>query len=52
VILPKAAFYTWQRKSYEGHPVTHDLRVTWSPEAARHGQDDQLEKAMEVAKSL
>jgi len=52
VILPKAAFYTWQGKSYEGHGVTPDVPITWSPEAAREGKDNQLEKAVEVANSL
>jgi carboxyl-terminal processing protease len=52
VILPKAAFYTWQGKSYEGRGVTPDVPVAWSPEAAREGKDNQLEKAIEVAKSL
>ena len=52
VILPKAGFYTWQGKSYEGHGVTPDVPITWSPEAARDGKDNQLEKAVEVANSL
>ncbi|MGH9327272.1 MAG: S41 family peptidase [Terriglobia bacterium] len=52
VIIPKAAFYTWQGKSYEGHGVTPDVPVAWSPEAAREGKDNQLEKAVEVVKSL
>jgi carboxyl-terminal processing protease len=52
VILPKAAFYTWQGKSYEGHGVTPDVPVAWSPEAAREGKDNQLDKAVEVTKSM
>jgi carboxyl-terminal processing protease len=52
VILPKAAFYTWQGKSYEGRGITPDVPVAWSPEAARQGKDNQLEKAIEMAKAL
>jgi carboxyl-terminal processing protease len=52
VILPKAAFYTWQGKSYEGHGITPDVPVAWSPEAAREGKDNQLETAIEMAKAL
>jgi carboxyl-terminal processing protease len=52
VILPKAAFYTWQGKSYEGRGVTPDVPIAWSPDAAREGKDNQLEKAIEVAKLL
>lgn len=52
VILPKAAFYTWQGKSYEGHGITPDVPVAWSLEEAREGKDNQLEKAVELVKSL
>ena len=52
VILPKAAFYTWQGKSYEGHGITPHVPVAWSPEAVRVGKDNQLKKAVEVVKSL
>lgn len=52
VILPKAAFYTWQGKSYEGRGITPDVTLAWSPDAARQGRDDQLEKAVEVVKSI
>ncbi len=52
VILPKAAFYTWQGKSYEGHGITPDIPVPWSQDAAREGKDNQIEKAIEVVKSI
>jgi Peptidase family S41 len=38
VILPKAVFYTWQGKSYEGRGVTPDVPVACSPEAALEGK--------------
>jgi C-terminal processing protease CtpA/Prc len=52
VILPKAAFYTWHDKSYEGHGVAPDVPVAWSLEAAREGKDSQLERAVQVVKAL
>jgi carboxyl-terminal processing protease len=52
VIIPKAAFYTWQDKSYEGRGITPDMPVPWSPEATREGTDNQLEKAIEIVDSL
>jgi carboxyl-terminal processing protease len=52
VIIPKAAFYTWQGKSYEGRGVTPDVRVAWSPDAAREGKDNQLQKALEAVSTL
>lgn len=52
VILPKAAFYTWQGRSYEGHGITPDAQIPWSAEATLAGRDNQLERAVEVAKSL
>lgn len=51
VILPKAAFYTWQGKSYERHGIPPDFLVDWSPDAARDGKANQLERAVGVIKS-
>ena len=52
VILPAAAFLTWQGKSFEGAGIKPDVWVDWSPEAFRHGRDNQLEKSIEIAKAL
>jgi C-terminal processing protease CtpA/Prc len=52
VILPAAAFLTWQGKSFEGAGIKPDVWVDWSPEAFRDGRDNQLEKAIEIAKAL
>lgn len=52
VVLPAAAFFTWQGKSFEGQGITPDVLVDWSPEAVQEGRDSQLEKAIEVVKSL
>lgn len=52
VILPKAAFYAWQGKSYEGHGIPPDVPVPWSVDATLQGRDAQLEKATEIVNSL
>ncbi len=52
VILPGAAYYTWGGKSFEGHGIVPDFKMEWSPDAVRAGHDNQLEKAIEVVKSL
>ncbi|MDE3180572.1 MAG: hypothetical protein KGM47_13045 [Acidobacteriota bacterium] len=52
VILPKAAFYTWQGKSYEGRGIPPDVSVDWSSNGAREGEDNQLQKAIEITYSL
>ena len=52
VILPGAAFLSWQGKSFEGQGITPDTRVDWSPEDHRDGKDNQLEKAIEIVKTL
>ncbi|HEV2501283.1 MAG TPA: hypothetical protein VGY31_17050 [Terriglobia bacterium] len=41
VILPKAAFYTWQGKSYERRSLTPDVSIPRSIDAAREGEDNQ-----------
>ena len=52
VILPGAAYFTWQGKSFEGQGIVPDMKAEWSPEAVRDGRDNQFEKAIEVVKGL
>ena len=52
VVLPAAAFFSWQGKFFEGQGVSPDVLVEWSPEAVQEGRDNQLEKAIEVVRSL
>ena len=52
VILPAAAFLTWQGTSFEGQGIKPDILVDWSPEAFREGKDNQLEEALGIAKAL
>lgn len=52
LVVPTAAYLTWQGNLIEGKGVRPDILVDWSPEEARAGGDNQLEKAVEVVKSL
>ena len=51
-ILPKAAYITWQGNRYEGHGVTPDVEVSWSPDEFRAGRDNQLFTAIGVAHAM
>lgn len=52
VVFPKAAYLTWEDRTYEGPGIEPDIEVPWSAEALRSGQDNQLEAAIEVVKAL
>jgi C-terminal processing protease CtpA/Prc len=48
VIMPKAAYVTWQGNRYEGHGVTPDMDAPWLPEEFIAGRDSQLQAGIEV----
>jgi C-terminal processing protease CtpA/Prc len=48
VIMPKAAFITWQGNMYEGRGIAPDVIVPWAPDAYREGRDNQLEAASRI----
>lgn len=50
--MPVAGWYTWQGECIEGKGVEPDFRAENSPESLGAGADTQLDKAMEVVKSL
>ena len=50
--MPVAGWYTWQGECIEGKGVEPDLIVENSLERLAAGLDDQLEKALELVKSL
>jgi C-terminal processing protease CtpA/Prc len=53
VIMPKAAYLTWQGQRFEGRGIVPDVVVPWSPEAYLAGKDNQLdEAAMEVIRTM
>src|SRR5215472_13484300 len=50
--MPVAGWYTWQGQCIEGRGVEPDVSIENSPERLAEGLDAQLEKALEVARSL
>jgi C-terminal processing protease CtpA/Prc len=50
--LPVAGYLTWQGRMLENNGIIPTVSVELSREALREGRDTQLEKAVEVAKSL
>lgn len=47
VVLPVAAYFTWQGTNLEGRGVTPDIEEPISPEALWNGEDNQLNRAVE-----
>jgi len=52
VIMPKAAYITWQGNRFEGRGVKPDVELPWSPEDFRQGRDNQLEAAIDLLKAV
>jgi C-terminal processing protease CtpA/Prc len=50
--LPTVNYVTWEGRSFERSGVIPDHHVPFSPEAAVRGTDNQLEAAVELARSL
>jgi C-terminal processing protease CtpA/Prc len=50
--MPVAGWYTWQGECIEGKGVDPDVTVENSPETLSAGVDTQLEKALEVVRTL
>lgn len=50
--MPVAGWYTWQGECIEGKGVEPDFVAVNSPESLGAGADTQLDKALEVVKSL
>ena len=48
VIMPKAAYVTWQGNRYEGNGIRPDVEVGWSAEEFGKGRDSQLRAAMDL----
>ena len=47
VVLPVAAYYTWQGTNLEGRGITPDVEEPLSPEAVWRGMDNQLKRAVD-----
>ncbi len=52
VIMPKAAYLTWQGQRFEGRGVAPDVVVPWSPEAYIAGKDNQLDAALDIFQTI
>jgi len=50
--LPVAAYLTWQGQMLENNGIVRKFCIELSREALREGRDSQLEKAIDVAKTL
>ena len=50
--MPVASWYTWKGECIEGKGVEPDVPVVNTPESLAAGVDTQLEKALEVVKTL
>lgn len=46
LVLPVAAYTSWNGVQIEGKGITHDSPVDWSYEAAHEGHDPQLQTAL------
>ncbi len=51
VVLPVAAYYTWQGTNLEGSGVQPDVEEPLSPEAIWGGNDNQLNRALESVRA-
>jgi C-terminal processing protease CtpA/Prc len=48
LVMPVAQYFTWKGTSMEGHGQQPTIEVPFSPEAARRGVDNQLDRALDV----
>ena len=51
LVLPVAAYTSWNGTRIEGNGITPDIPADWSYEAAIDGRDPQFEKALETLKA-
>jgi C-terminal processing protease CtpA/Prc len=47
-IFPRAAYITWDGKTFEGQGIAPDHHVPWSFEEHRLGRDNQLDAALRI----
>ena len=52
LVIPVAEYIAWSGDQIEGKGITPDTPVDWSYTDALHGQDNQLNKAIAIAKAL
>jgi len=47
-IFPRAAYITWDGKTFEGQGIVPDHHLPWSYEEHRLGRDNQLDAAIRI----
>ena len=52
VVIPVAAYLSWNGQKIEGNGITPDVPIDWSYENAILGTDSQLEGALKVVRNL
>jgi carboxyl-terminal processing protease len=52
VIMPKAAYLTWNGQRFEGRGIAPDVLAAWSPEAYAAGEDNQLNAALDIVRQM
>lgn len=52
LVMPVAQYFTWKGTNLEGRGQQPTIEVPFSPEAARHGVDDQLDRARDVVMEM
>ena len=52
LIMPKAEYITWHGHRFEGTGVKPDTEVPWLPDSFAAGIDNQLEAALDIARSI
>jgi len=50
--VPVAAYLTWEGKLIEGRGVSPTIQVELPPEQLLAGEDPQMQKALEIARSM
>ncbi len=52
LVVPTAAYLTWNGQFIEGKGIKPDHEVAWSLESVREGKDHQIERALDIVKQL
>jgi carboxyl-terminal processing protease len=52
IVIPIAAYMSWNGNRIEGKGIAPDVPIDWSYEQALRGADNQLDRALEVVRSL
>jgi carboxyl-terminal processing protease len=51
LMMPKAAYLTWQDQRFEGFGIKPDVEARWTPDPDSSGNDNQVEQALQSLSS-